>query len=89
MIDNNLGSRTDETEDERTERTEKDLKVCDDGTLVQILRVCTLSIVLSLSKNGPIYFSKHSVSETGFCLRLLVKPTQLGQIDRASPYLRA
>jgi hypothetical protein len=33
-------------------------------------------------------FSKHNVSETGFCLRLQVKPTQLGLIDRASPYLR-
>jgi hypothetical protein len=30
--------------------------------------------------------SKH-VSETRFCLRLLVKPTQLGLTDRASPYL--
>jgi hypothetical protein len=31
--------------------------------------------------------SKH-VSETGFCFRIQVKPTQLGPIDRASPYLR-
>jgi hypothetical protein len=29
---------------------------------------------------------KRNVSETGFCLRLQVKPTQLGPIDRASPY---
>jgi hypothetical protein len=36
----------------------------------------------------PVYFSKHNVSETGFCPRLQVKPTQLGPIDRASPYLR-
>jgi hypothetical protein len=35
----------------------------------------------------PVSISKH-VSETGFCLRLKVKPTQLGPIDRASPYLR-
>jgi hypothetical protein len=34
-----------------------------------------------------LYFSKHNVSETGFCLRLHVKPTQLGPIDGASPYL--
>jgi hypothetical protein len=33
-------------------------------------------------------FSKHNVSETGFYLRLQVKPTQLGPINRASPYLR-
>jgi hypothetical protein len=41
---------------------------------------------LSLSKNRPVYFSKQ-VSQIGFCLRLQVKPTQLGPIDRASPYL--
>jgi hypothetical protein len=33
-------------------------------------------------------FQKHNVSETRFCLHLQVKPTQLGPIDRASPYLR-
>jgi hypothetical protein len=48
----------------------------------------TISIVLCLSKSHPVYLSKLSVSETGFCLRLQVKPTQLGPIDRASPYLR-
>jgi hypothetical protein len=32
--------------------------------------------------------TKHNVSEIGFYLRLQVKPTQLGPIDRASPYLR-
>jgi hypothetical protein len=47
-----------------------------------------LSIVLSVSKNRPVYFSKHNISETGFCLRLQVKPTQFVPIDRASPYLR-
>jgi hypothetical protein len=46
----------------------------------------TLSIVLSLSKNIALFiFSKHNVSETGFCLRLQVKPTQLIPIDIASP----
>jgi hypothetical protein len=49
----------------------------------------TLSIILSLSKKHcPVYFSKHNVSETGFYFGLRVKPTQLGQIDRASPYFR-
>jgi hypothetical protein len=33
-------------------------------------------------------FKIHNVLETGFCLRLQVKPTQLGSVDRASPYLR-
>jgi hypothetical protein len=34
-------------------------------------------------------FKIYNVSETGFCLHLHVKPTQLGPIDRASPYLRS
>jgi hypothetical protein len=40
----------------------KFLKVCDDGKLVEILCFWTLYIVLSLSKNRPVYFSKHKVS---------------------------
>jgi hypothetical protein len=44
--------------------------------------------VSSLSKNRPVYFSEHNVSETGFCLCHQVKPTQLDPIDRAGPYLR-
>jgi hypothetical protein len=39
-------------------------------------------------KHSPVYVSKHKVSETGICLRLQEKTTQLGPIDRASPYLR-
>jgi hypothetical protein len=39
-------------------------------------------------KHRSVYITKHNVSETGFCLRLHVKPTQLGPLDRASPYLR-
>jgi hypothetical protein len=52
--------------------------------LPQILCFCTLSIIQSL-ENLPVYFSKHSVSETGFCLRLQVKLVQLGPMDIASP----
>jgi hypothetical protein len=33
-------------------------------------------------------FKTHHVSETGFCLRVQVKPTQLGPIDIVSPCLR-
>jgi hypothetical protein len=33
----------------------------------------------------PVAYLKHDILETGFCLRLQVVPTQLGQIDRASP----
>jgi hypothetical protein len=37
----------------------------------------------------PVFLFKHAnVSKTGLCLRLQVEPTQLGPIDRASPYLR-
>jgi hypothetical protein len=36
----------------------------------------------------PFLFKPHNVSETGFCLRLQVEPSQLGPIDRASPYMR-
>jgi hypothetical protein len=32
-------------------------------------------------------FIFQNVSETGFCLRLQVKPTQLGPINKVSPYL--
>jgi hypothetical protein len=34
----------------------QDLKVCDNGTLIQVLCFWTLSIILSLSKNRPVYF---------------------------------
>jgi hypothetical protein len=33
---------------------------------------------LSLSKNGPVYFSKYNVSETEFCLRLSIGPNWVG-----------
>jgi hypothetical protein len=39
-------------------------------------------------QNTVLFIFQNSVSETGFCLRLQVKPTQLGRIDRASPSLR-
>jgi hypothetical protein len=32
------------------------------------------------------FYLKHNVSETGFGLRLQVETTQLGRIDRVSPY---
>jgi hypothetical protein len=56
---------------------------------VQILCFWTLSIALFLSKTPScLYISKHSVSETGLFVRLQVKPTLLGPIDRAIPCLR-
>jgi hypothetical protein len=32
----------------------------------------------------PVFYSRHDVSETRFCLRLKVEPTQLGAIGTAS-----
>jgi hypothetical protein len=55
---------------------------------LQLLCFWTLSIVLSLSKNTILFIFRNNISETGFCLRLQVKPTQLVPIDRGSPYLR-
>jgi hypothetical protein len=54
----------------------------DDGLLIKLFCNWKLSIVLFFLKKT------HDVSETGFCLRLQVAPTQLGPMDRASPYLR-
>jgi hypothetical protein len=56
--------------------------------MIQILCFWTLSIILSLSRNTVVFIFQNNVSETGFCLRLQVKPTQLGPIDRASPEIR-
>jgi hypothetical protein len=52
---------------------------------LHILCSWTLSIVSFLSK----ILTKNNVSEIGFYIRLQVKPTQLGPIDRASPYLQS
>jgi hypothetical protein len=35
-----------------------------------------------------LFLFKTHVSDTGFCLRLQVKPTQLGPIERANHYLQ-
>jgi hypothetical protein len=32
----------------------------------------------------PVYYLKHSVSETGVCPRIQVEPTQLGPINRTN-----
>jgi hypothetical protein len=55
---------------------------------VQILCFWTLSIVLSLSKNNVLFIFQNNMLETGFCLCLQVEPSQLGPIDRATPYLQ-
>jgi hypothetical protein len=53
------------------------------STLVQILCFWTLSILFFYIKNTVLFIFQNNVSETGVHLRLQVKPTQLGQIDRA------
>jgi hypothetical protein len=50
----------------------------------QILCFWTLSIVLPLSKTVLFNLKKNIISETGFCLRLQVKPTLL-----RPPFLRS
>jgi hypothetical protein len=35
----------------------------------------------------PVFYLKHDVSETGFCLRLQVEPSQLVSVVRASLFL--
>jgi hypothetical protein len=40
-----------------------------------------------LCKTPSCVCLKHNVLETGLCLCLQVKPSQLGPIDRASPYV--
>jgi hypothetical protein len=41
-----------------------------------------------LNIHRRVYISIHNVSEMDSVSRLQVKPTKLGTIDRASPYLR-
>jgi hypothetical protein len=36
----------------------------------------------------PVFYLKHDVSETRFCLRLEVEPTRMGRIEIASVCLR-
>jgi hypothetical protein len=50
--------------------------------------IVTTSITFLDIIHRLVHLKKHNVSDTGFCLRPQVKPTQLGPIDRASPYLR-
>jgi hypothetical protein len=63
----------------------RDLKVCDNGILIHNSILCfrILSIALYLSRTPSCFYFKQNVSETGFCLHLQVKATQLGPIDTA------
>jgi hypothetical protein len=58
--------------------------------MLSITNIIIITIIVFLDIiHLPVYISKHNVSETAFCLRLQVKPTQLGPMDRASPYLQS
>jgi hypothetical protein len=50
---------------------------------IHVVNIIFLDII-----HRPFYLLKHNISETGFCLHVEVKPTQLGPVNRASPYLR-
>jgi hypothetical protein len=43
--------------------------------------IITLDII-----HYTLFYLKHNVLETGFCIRIQAEPTQLGPIDRASVF---
>jgi hypothetical protein len=51
--------------------------------MMMIMHVINIIITILDIINRPVFHLKHHVSETGFCLRLQVEPTQLGSTDRA------
>jgi hypothetical protein len=73
---------------------ENSLKNSTDGRTQLLLKDCilppyTISLLCSwIYPSSCFSFKTHNVSETGFSLRLQVKPTQLDPLERASPYLR-
>jgi hypothetical protein len=46
------------------------------------------SIIILDSIQRPVFYLKHDVSETEFCLRRQMEPSQMGPIKRASLFLR-
>jgi hypothetical protein len=50
----------------------------DDGVLIRTT-ITILDII-----HRPVFYLKHNVSETGFCLRLHVETTQIGAVGRAN-----
>jgi hypothetical protein len=38
--------------------------------------------------NGPVFYWKHYISDTAFCLGLQIEPTRMGHVGRASLSLR-
>jgi hypothetical protein len=64
-------------------KSQKSLTKCPNITFLDIIHR-----LVSYLKRRPVYFSKHNVLGTGNYLRRQVRPTQLGPIDRTSPYHR-
>jgi hypothetical protein len=53
--------------------------------------VCNMFLIhfsLDFHRVLSVFYLEHDVSETEFCLRLQVEPTQMGPIQRASLYVR-
>jgi hypothetical protein len=59
-------------------------------TLLHMKVLLSVNITITIMDiiHCPVFYSKHNVSETAFCLNLQVEPAQLGPIDRASFCLR-
>jgi hypothetical protein len=56
--------------------------ICDINLIILSTNFMFLDIIhhpIFILKHRSLYVTKHSVSETGFCLRFQVKPTQLAQ----------
>jgi hypothetical protein len=45
----------------------------------------TITITILDIIHNPVYYLKHKISETGFCLLLQMEPTHLVPVDRAGP----
>jgi hypothetical protein len=50
-------------------------------------RYINIIIMIMNITHCSVFYLKHNVSETGFCLLLQVEPTQLGPINRNNLYL--
>jgi hypothetical protein len=48
--------------------------------MIDILVTITIQDII----HCPVFYLKHDVSETDFCLHIQVEPTQLVPVDRAS-----
>jgi hypothetical protein len=59
------------------------IRLCYQPRNVLEMQLDTTIIILDII-HRPVFYLKHDVSETGFCLRLQGEPAQFGPINRAS-----